>query len=118
VQHERHEYLAVLHPVGESVRQRYKFPFLTYTSAYFITVYHKSIWFLKQSIIFESWIRIRIRTKVKLKKLKRPKIEPLRAVDAHNGGLEAQTGAREGLQTSGHTFASLRLGARSRSGFK
>ncbi len=31
VQHEWHEYLAVLHPVGEGVRQWQQFPFLAYT---------------------------------------------------------------------------------------
>jgi hypothetical protein len=37
-------------------------------------------------------------------------MEPWRAVDAHNGGLEAQNGALEGLLTSFCRFASLRRG--------
>jgi hypothetical protein len=36
------------------------------------------------------WIWIRI--KVKTRKLLRLKIEPLRVLEAHNGGLEAQNG--------------------------
>jgi hypothetical protein len=53
--------------------------------------------------IFGSWIHIqisnrekswtRIRIKFKILKIYRHKIEPWRAVDAHNGGLEAQNEA-------------------------
>jgi hypothetical protein len=43
----------------------------------------------------ESWIRIRI--KVKFKKLYRLNMEPWRAVDAYNGGMEAKNGAVESL---------------------
>jgi hypothetical protein len=39
----------------------------------------------------KSWIRIRI--KVKIQELLRLKKEPWRAVDAQNGGAEAQNGA-------------------------
>jgi hypothetical protein len=56
------------------------------------------------SIRVKSCIRIRIGTKVKVQKLKRLKIELWRAVDAHNGGLEAQNEALEGLETSGRRF--------------
>jgi hypothetical protein len=34
-------------------------------------------------------------------------MEPWRAVDAHNGGVEAQNGALEVLHTSGCRFAEL-----------
>ncbi len=34
-------------------------------------------------------------------------MEQWRAADAHNGGVEAQNGALEGLYTSGRQFASL-----------
>ncbi len=34
-------------------------------------------------------------------------MEPLRTVKAHNGGVEAQNGAQEGLQTTGGKFAAL-----------
>jgi hypothetical protein len=40
--------------------------------------------------------------KVKTQKLYRLIIKPWRAVDAHNGGMEALNGALEGLYTSGH----------------
>jgi hypothetical protein len=57
------------------------------------------------SIIFGSWIRIRlrmkswipIRIKVKIQKLQRLKKEPWRVVDAHNEGMVAINGALEGL---------------------
>jgi hypothetical protein len=35
------------------------------------------------------------------------KMEQWRAVDAHNGGVEALNGALEGLYTSGRRFASI-----------
>jgi hypothetical protein len=40
--------------------------------------------------------------KVKTQKLYRHIIKLWRAVDAHNGGMEARNGALEGLYTSGH----------------
>jgi hypothetical protein len=43
----------------------------------------------------ESWIRFRILNKIQ--DLKRHKMEPWRAVYAHNKGMEAQNGALEGL---------------------
>ncbi len=48
---------------------------------------------------FGSWIRIRInRIRIHIKaKIQRLKIEPWRAVDAHNGGLEDENRALEGL---------------------
>jgi hypothetical protein len=55
-------------------------------------------------ITVKSWIRIRISIKVKIQKLYRLKIEPRMAVDAHNRDLEAENGALEGLQSSGHRF--------------
>ncbi len=45
-------------------------------------------------------------------------MEPWRAEVAHNGGVEVQNGAMEGLETSGCRFASIGWGAVSRSGFK
>jgi hypothetical protein len=39
--------------------------------------------------------------------LLRLKIEPWRAKDAHNGGVEVQNGAMEGLETNGRRFASI-----------
>jgi hypothetical protein len=42
------------------------------------------------------------RVKDKIQKLYRLKMGPCRAVDAYNGGVEAQNGAVEGLKTSGH----------------
>ncbi len=59
-------------------------------------------------IIWGSWIRtrirvkswIRIRTKVKIQELLRPN----EAADAHNGGVEAQNGALEGLVADSHNF--------------
>ncbi len=45
---------------------------------------------------FVSWIRIQIRNKVKIQELHRQKMEPWRAVDAHNGGEEAQNVLRGG----------------------
>ncbi len=55
-------------------------------------------------IILGSLIRIRIRTKAKNLirirnkfKAQELKMEPWRAVNAHNGGMEAQNGAVEGL---------------------
>jgi hypothetical protein len=49
-------------------------------------------------------IRIRIFGEVKIQMLYRYrlKMEPWRAVNAYNGGVEAQNGAVEGLKTSGH----------------
>jgi hypothetical protein len=41
----------------------------------------------------KRWIQIRI--KVTIPELKRLKIEPWKAVDAHNGGVEAPNGARK-----------------------
>jgi hypothetical protein len=41
------------------------------------------------------WIRIRI--SVKFQELYKLKMEPSRAVDAHNGGVEVQNKALEGL---------------------
>jgi hypothetical protein len=38
--------------------------------------------------------------KVKIQKLERLKIDPWRAMDAHNEDLETQNGALEGLETS------------------
>ncbi len=35
-------------------------------------------------------------------------MEPWRAVDAHNGGVEAQNEAVKGLKTSARRFATLR----------
>ncbi len=46
-------------------------------------------------IVLGSWIRIRIR--VKIQELKRLKIEPWRAVDAHNVGVEDKNGALEAV---------------------
>ncbi len=54
-------------------------------------------------IILGSWIRIWIRTRAKNWirihnfKLQELKMEPWRAVNAHNGGVEALNGAVEGL---------------------
>ncbi len=48
---------------------------------------------IRIGIRVKSWIRIRIKSEIQ--KLYRPKIEPWRAVDAHNGGLEAQYEALE-----------------------
>jgi hypothetical protein len=52
----------------------------------------------------KSWIRIRIGMKVKVQKLSRYRIEPWRAVYAHNGDLEAQNGELEGLYTRACRF--------------
>ena len=49
----------------------------------------------------------RIRIKVNIHELNRHKMEPWRAVDANNGGVDAQNGAVEGLLTGGRRFASL-----------
>jgi hypothetical protein len=58
-----------------------------------------------------SWFRIQIRLRVKSWIQIRIKLETLgdhnRAADVHNGGLEAQNGALDGLQTSGRRFPSL-----------
>jgi hypothetical protein len=40
----------------------------------------------------QSESRIRIRIKVKIQELRRLKMEPWRAVDAHNGDMETQNG--------------------------
>ena len=45
--------------------------------------------------------------KVKMLEFKILKMEQWRAVDAHNGGVEALNGALEGLYTSGRRFASI-----------
>ncbi len=37
-------------------------------------------------------------------------MEPWRTMDAHDGGVEAQNEALEGLKTNGRRFASLQLG--------
>jgi hypothetical protein len=71
----------------------------------------KSTWI---RIIFGSWIRIRIgvksrmRIRIKVKILKQYgfKIEPWRAMNAHNGVLEAENGALEDLLISGLRFPS------------
>ncbi len=49
--------------------------------------------------------------KVKMLEFKILKMEQWRAVDAHNGGVEALNGALEGLYTSGRRFASILWGA-------
>jgi hypothetical protein len=41
----------------------------------------------------KRWIQVRI--KVTVQELKRLKMEPWRAVDAHNGGAETHNGARK-----------------------
>jgi hypothetical protein len=59
---------------------------------------HRSALFLEAGSGFKkSWIRIRIRIKDRIQKLKRLKIEPWRAVDAHKRGLEARNGALDGI---------------------
>jgi hypothetical protein len=58
---------------------------------------HGSIWI---RIIFESWIRIRIRLKswIRIKvKIQKALVAQKRAMDDHNGDLEAQNGVLEGL---------------------
>jgi hypothetical protein len=65
-------------------------------------------------IIFENLIRIRIRIKgwmririkVKIQKQHGFKIEPWRAMYAHNGDLEAENGSLEDLLISGLRFPS------------
>jgi hypothetical protein len=60
----------------------------------------------------QIWIRIRIRVKnriqiritVEIQELWRLNMEPWRAVDAHNGGVEAQNGALEDLYSE-HQWA-------------
>jgi hypothetical protein len=45
--------------------------------------------------------------KVKVKELWKIKMEPWRAQDAYNGGMEALTRTIDGLKTSGPRFASI-----------
>jgi hypothetical protein len=47
----------------------------------------------------KTWIWIHIKVKY------RPKMEPWKAVDAHNGGVDVEDGALKVLKTSGHRFA-------------
>jgi hypothetical protein len=53
----------------------------------------------------KRWIRIRKLDKIQ--ELQRLKMEAWRTMEAQNGGLEAQNGANESLQTSDGRFASL-----------
>jgi hypothetical protein len=45
----------------------------------------------------KTWIRIQICIEINIQKLYRLKTEPSRAVDTHNGGVEAHNGALESL---------------------
>jgi hypothetical protein len=47
------------------------------------------------------WIHIKVKCWIRIRKIQKLKIKPLRAVDAHNGCMEAQNGALEGTKTSG-----------------
>ncbi len=46
------------------------------------------------------WIRIRVKSRIRIGQIQKMwmlRIEPWRAVDASNGGLQAQNGAEENL---------------------
>jgi hypothetical protein len=49
-------------------------------------------------------IRTQIRNKIKMPKLLRLKMEPWRAVDAQNEGVEAQNRGLDGLYASGRRY--------------
>jgi hypothetical protein len=52
-------------------------------------------------------LQIRIRIKVKIQELLKLTMQPQRAVDSNNWGVEAQNGVIWGLLTSERRFASL-----------